>query len=310
MTSVLAVVGPTASGKTAFAIELAERLNTEIVSADSMQFYRGMEIGTAAPTPDEQARVKHHFVGFLNPDEHFSAGRFQREARTVVAALNAQEKVAVVVGGSGLYVHALIDGLFPGPGKDDPIRARLHAAAQEGGVPALYAHLQRVDPDYAAAINPRDLRRIVRALEVYEISSKPLSVLHREHREKTQLRDVVQVAFDYPRDELYARINARTDRIMAEGFLDEVRTLMDQGYARHLERLRSLGYREMMAYLRGECAREEAIELMKRNTRRFAKRQLTWFRADARIHWLPTPLGQSWREHTGSVLAWIDAISA
>ena len=284
---VIAVVGPTASGKTALAIELAERLGTEIISADSMQVYRGMEIGTGAPGPQELARVKHHFVAFLEPFEGFSAGEFERLAREHVARLNAQGKPGVVVGGSGLYVTALIDGLFPGPGKDEAVRARLHRQAEEQGVGPLYARLVEVDPDYADVIQCNDLRRIVRALEVYELTRQPLSKLHRDHRDGANSLSAVQVAPDWPRDRLYDRINCRVDRMLEAGLLDEVQALLDRGYADHIDRVRSLGYREMAAYLRGDVPLDEATELMKRNTRRYAKRQLTWFRADPRIHWLP-----------------------
>jgi tRNA dimethylallyltransferase len=280
------VVGPTASGKTALAIRLAERLDTEVISADSMQFYTSMAIGAAAPAPEDLARVKHHFIGFLDPAEDFCAGAFETLARKTVAVLNGRGKVAVVVGGSGLYVSALIDGLFSGPGKDESIRTRLQEEAEELGVARLYARLWEVDPDYAAAINPNDLRRIVRALEVHELTGSPLSLLHREHRETTNPLDAVQVAVDYPRDDLYQRINARVDRMLQTGFLEEVQRLLDQGYAPHLERLRSLGHREMAAYLRGEFTFDKAVELMKQNTRHYAKRQLTWFRGDPRVHWL------------------------
>ena len=283
----VSVVGPTASGKTSLAIQLAERLETEIISADSMQFYRGMEIGAGSPTPEELRRVKHHFVGFLKPSEDFSAGTFEELAREVVARINARGKVAVVVGGSGLYISSLIDGLFRGPGKDDSIRKRLQDEAEELGVPELYARLQEVDPGYARIIGPNDLRRIVRALEVFELAGTPLSVLHREHREATTSLDAVQIALDYPRDVLYARINARVDRMLEQGLVEEVRNLIARGYTEHIGRLRSLGYREIAAHLRGECTIEEATELMKQNTRRYAKRQLTWFRGDPRIHWLP-----------------------
>jgi tRNA dimethylallyltransferase len=285
--SVLAVVGPTASGKTALAIELAERLNTEIVSADSMQVYRGMEIGTAAPTAEERARVPHHLVSFLDPMEVFSAGKFERQAREIVERLNAAGKTAVVVGGSGLYLRALLDGLFPGPTADEEIRERLRVEAETEGVEALYRRLEEVDPEYAAAILPGDLRRIVRALEVYEITGEAMSALHRQHREAVKPLSSVQVILDWPRDELYARIDARVDRMIAGGFLDEVRGLLERGYAERLASLRSLGYGEMTAHLKGELSLGEAIELMKRNTRRFAKRQLIWFRADPRVYWLP-----------------------
>ena len=283
----LAVVGPTASGKTSLAIRLAEGLGTEIISADSMQFYQGMEVGTGAPTREELARIKHHFVGFLEPAEDFSAGRFGELARRVVDDLNGRGKVAVAVGGSGLYITALIDGLFDGPAKDESIRSRLKAEAHEGGVAALYARLETVDPDYADVIGANDLRRIVRALEVLEITGTPLSVLHRRHRQNAQSLDAVQVALEWPRDQLYARIDARVDQMLEQGLLEEVQALLDHGHGPDIERLRSLGYREMAAHLRGECPLGEAMERMKRNTRRYAKRQLSWFRGDPRIHWLP-----------------------
>ncbi len=291
MTSVLAVVGPTASGKTALALALAERLETEIVSADSMQIYRGMEIGTAAPTAEEQARVRHHFVGFLEPGEHFSAGEFGRQARELVARLNAEGKPAVVAGGSGLYVRALIDGLFPGPARDPQLRRRLQAEAETHGVEALYGRLQAVDPEYAGIVLPGDLRRIVRGLEVYELTGTPLSRLHREHRALAEPLPAVQVALDLPRPTLYARIDARVDRMLASGLIEEVEALLAKGYEAHLRQIRSLGYREMIAYIKGEQSYAEAVELMKRNTRRFAKRQLSWFRSDPRIRWLPAADG-------------------
>jgi tRNA dimethylallyltransferase len=285
--SVLAVVGPTASGKTSLGIELAERLGTEIISADSMQVYRGMDIGTAAPTPDERARVKHHFVGFLDPGQSFSAGQFEREARRVVADLNRQGKPAVLVGGSGLYVRAVIDGLFEGPCRDEVVRARLHDEARTRGVSELFARLCTVDPSYAAAIHPGDLRRIVRALEAYEIPGTPLSEHFRMQQVSSRPLPAVQVMPDWPRDRLYERINHRVDRMIESGFIDEVKALVDAGFEERLLRLRSLGYREFIAHLRGQLTLEQAADAMKMNTRRFAKRQLTWFLADRRIHRLP-----------------------
>ncbi len=296
MIPILAVVGPTASGKTSLAIELAKRLDTEIISADSMQVYRGMEIGTGAPTPEERARVKHHFVSFLDPGASFSAGEFERLAREVVIDLNNRGKTAVVIGGSGLYVRALIDGLFDGPGADEAIRKRLHAEAENIGTPAMYARLSPVDPAYAAQIKPTDLKRIVRALEVHEITGTPLSMLHAQHQAARPPLDAVQVLIDWPRDVLYQRINARVDHMIANGFIDEVRRLDKQGHAPHVKRLRSLGYREFLAHLHGEQTLEQATDRMKQLTRNFAKRQLTWFRADKRIQWLRGDAGERSRE--------------
>lgn len=288
MRQVLAVVGPTASGKTQLAIELAEALNTEIISADSMQCYRGMEIGTGAPTPSQLARVKHHFVGDRDPSQEMSASHFANAARQVVAALNEAGKVAVVAGGSGLYVQALVDGLFTGPGKNPELRKRLEKEAQEKGVGALFARLSRLDPDYANTINKNDLRRIVRGLEVHELTHRPFSQLHREHQlsRARESLDALMFAIDYPRKELYARIDRRVDDMIERGFVDEVQRLRDKGHDENILRLKSLGYREIRSYLTGASSLEEAVALMKMNTRRFAKRQLSWFKGDRRITWL------------------------
>jgi tRNA dimethylallyltransferase len=301
----LAVVGPTASGKSSLALELAARLHSEIISADSMQVYRGMEIGTAAPTGADLARVRHHFVSFLEPGEGFSAGAFAPLARAEVSRLNTEGKVAVVAGGSGLYLRALIDGLFDGPSADEALRDRLHGDARELGVPAMFERLAEVDSGYAETINPNDLRRIVRGLEVYEITGRPLSVLHREHRQATQPLGALQVGLNWPRAVLYDRINARVDQMLAAGFLDEVRTLLADGHGEGLARLRSLGYCEFIAHLQGECEYEEAVEAMKRNTRRFAKRQLSWFRSDARIRWIDVDPDHPPESHMDRVLGMV-----
>ncbi|MEX2016448.1 MAG: tRNA (adenosine(37)-N6)-dimethylallyltransferase MiaA, partial [Candidatus Hydrogenedentales bacterium] len=283
---VIAVVGPTGSGKSSLAVAVAERLKTEVVSADSMQFYHGMEIGTGQPTPEEQRGVPHHFIGDLDPSAAMSAGEYADAAREVIRKINALGKPAVVVGGSGLYVRALIDGLFSGPGKDSAVRERLQAEAAEVGTEALYARLKVIDPAYAAQILPGDLRRIVRALEVYELSRQPMSTLHESAASDTPL-DAVQVALDWPRDALYARIEARVDTMIAAGWPDEVQRLLDAGYEPDLRRLRAIGYLELAAHLRGEASIDEAVAGIKKNTRRYAKRQLSWFRQDERIHWLP-----------------------
>ncbi len=288
MIPILAVVGPTASGKTRLAIELARRLDTEIISADSMQFYRGMEIGSAAPTPEELAQIPHHLVGFIQPDENMAAGKYQRMARAVVAALNAQGRTAVVVGGSGLYIQALIDGLFEGPARNQAVRERLKAEAREMGNAHLMARLRAVDPEYAAMLSSEnDLIRIVRALEAYEITGRPFSALHMDHQAQAEPITAVQVALDYPRDVLYERINRRVDRMIANGWVEEVRDLLEKGFGPHIERLKALGFREIAAYLRGDQSLEDAVEATKLHHRRYAKRQIAWFRGDSRVRWLP-----------------------
>jgi tRNA dimethylallyltransferase len=298
----VAVVGATASGKTGLAIALAERLESEVISADSMQVYQGMEIGAATPTAEEQAQATHHLVSFLDPSEHYSAAQFSDDARPIVERLNGEGKTAVVAGGAGLYVRALIDGLFDGPERDDAFRKQLREEAEAIGVNALHERLKSVDPAFAATIHPNDMRRIERGLEVYEIAGRPLSDLHREHQEQTDPIETVQVAIDWPRDELYRRVEARVDQMLAGGFVEEVQQLLDTGHGPDIERLRSRGHPELAAHLRGECTLEEVATLIKRNTRHLAKRQLSWFRPDERVHWIPAGDLESLSEHVMSLI--------
>ncbi|HNZ48385.1 MAG TPA: tRNA (adenosine(37)-N6)-dimethylallyltransferase MiaA [Candidatus Hydrogenedentes bacterium] len=288
MKCAVAVVGPTGSGKTALALEVAERLRTEIISADSMQFYRGMEIGCAAPSAAEQQRVHHHFVSFLNPDEDMAAGKYEGLARRRAEKLLQCNALPVLCGGSGLYINAFKDGLFPGPARDQSIRDRLRARAREEGTEALYAQLQEVDPDYAAQLtSANDLVRIVRALEVHELTGRPFSLWHQAHQHQADKWEVLQVAPDWDREVLYARINHRVQEMIDAGWVDETQRLIASGYEKDIHRLKALGYREIAAYLRGESSLEEAVEAARMHHRRYAKKQLTWFRADKGIHWLP-----------------------
>ncbi len=287
MNRAIAVVGPTGSGKTGLAIRLAKALNTEIISADSMQFYRGMEIGTAAPTPEEQAAVPHHFVGFLRPDETMAAGHYERLARAKATELLARGRIPVVVGGSGLYISAFIDGLFDGPARAQSVRDRLRAQAVAEGNAALMARLRAVDPQYADQLtSENDLVRIIRALEVFEITGRPFSEWHREHQAALTPWQVDQVALLWDRDLLYERINRRVDAMIAAGWREETARLIEAGYEKDLYRLKALGYQEMAACLRGDCTLTEAAEMTKQHHRRYAKRQMTWFRGDKRIQWL------------------------
>ena len=302
--ALISVAGPTASGKTALAIALARRLDTEIVSADSMQFYRGMEIGTAAPTPEELEAAPHHFVSFLQPDETMAAGHYERLARSVVRRLNESGRTAVAVGGSGLYLSALIDGLFEGPARDPEIRARLREEARTHGNAHLMAQLRAVDPEYAESLtSENDQVRLVRALEVHEITGEPFSKLHREHRARTAPLPAVHVGLDWDREALYERIDTRVDRMIEAGWVEEVRRLIDAGYGPHIERLKALGYREIAAHLRGEQTLEEAITATKMHHRRYAKRQLTWFRGDPRIHWIPAAAGVDAEQLASNVIS-------
>jgi tRNA dimethylallyltransferase len=299
----IAVVGPTGSGKSALALALAEHLKTEIISVDSMQFYRGMEIGTAAPSLADRHRIPHHFVSFLDPDEEIAAGTYQKAARERVALIAEEGHPAVAAGGSGMYVSALIDGIFDGPGEDPAIRARLQAEAAREGNAHMLERVRDVDPDYAARITgANDLVRIIRALEVYELTGRPFSELHREHRERTPSLPALQFALGYEdRQDLYDRINRRVVQMIDAGWVDEVQCLLDEGFGPQLERLKALGFREIAAHLRGDKTLDEAIAAAQMHHRRYAKRQLTWFRADPRIHWIPAGPGTSTQSHLNTL---------
>ncbi len=287
MKQAIAVVGPTASGKTRLAVALALRLDTEVLSADSMQFYRGMEIGTAAPTLVERCDVRHHFIGILPPDADMAAGRYERMARETASDLLDRGRIPVLVGGSGLYVSAFIDGLFEGPARNQRIRERIRARALDVGNAALLEQLRAVDPVYAALLSSEnDMVRIVRALEVYELTGRPFSDWHREHRETREPWKVTQVALRWDRALLYERINRRVGEMIAAGWVEETRRLIEDGYEKDLARLKALGYREIAAYLRGETELEAAAEAARQHHRRYAKRQVTWFKADKRVHWI------------------------
>jgi tRNA dimethylallyltransferase len=282
---VLAIVGPTASGKTPVSLLLAERLNGEIVSADSRQIYKYLDIGTAKPTPADRARVKHHFIDILEPGEEYSAGQFGQEARRVIERMFQRGKLPILVGGSGLYVKAVVDGLFEGPGRDPDVRSRLSEQMGREGVESLLEALRKVDPSAVANMTEVKPRRLIRALEVYAITGKPISEFHAEQETKPKFK-AVQVGLDWKRAELYDRINERVDRMIAGGLVDEVKRLRARGYNRHLNALNTVGYKEVFDYLEGSCSLEDAVRLIKQNTRRYAKRQLTWFRADRRIRWV------------------------
>jgi tRNA dimethylallyltransferase len=282
---VLAIVGPTASGKTPVSLLLAERLNGEIVSADSRQIYKYLDIGTAKPTPADRARVKHHFIDILELGEEYSAGQFGQEARRVIERMFQRGKLPILVGGSGLYVKAVVDGLFEGPGRDPDVRSRLSEQMGREGVGSLLEALRKVDPSAVANMTEVKPRRLIRALEVYAITGRPISEFHAEQETKPKFK-AVQVGLDWKRAELYDRINERVDRMIAGGLVDEVKRLRARGYNRHLNALNTVGYKEVFDYLEGSCSLEDAVRLIKQNTRRYAKRQLTWFRADRRIRWV------------------------
>jgi tRNA dimethylallyltransferase len=280
---VLAIIGgPTASGKTDAGIALARHFGTEVISADSRQFYRAMRIGTARPSPDELGGVVHHFIGHLDLEETWSAGRFAREAEPVLQGLLSRHGIAVLVGGSGLYIDALVKGLDPLPVSDVRLRQRLQEQLEQRGLAALISELQRLDPKTSARIDQRNPQRVVRALEICILTGRPLSEQRTGASDRTDMR-LVRLALDVPRDALYARIDARVDRMVEEGLVEEAHRLLPY---RNLNALQTVGYRELFMHFDGQLERHQAIGLIKQHSRNYAKRQLTWLRRDDTWHWV------------------------
>lgn len=279
------ILGPTASGKSALAIDLSPLFNAEIINADSMQVYRFMDIGTAKPDRADREKVVHHLIDVVNPDEDYTVAAFRKDASEKIEEITRRGKNVFVVGGTGLYIKALAEGLFEGPERDLDMRESLLDEARIRGEVSLYERLKRVDPVSASAIHPNNLRRVVRALEVYYLTKRPLSDFHREHAFSERPYDALKIGLLKERAGLYADIEERVDWMMREGLLDEARRLKSMGYGTDLKPMAGLGYKEMCLHLNGAIALEEAVELLKRNTRRYAKRQLTWFRKDPEIRW-------------------------
>lgn len=282
---VLAIVGPTASGKTPLSLLLAERLGSEIVSADSRQIYRYLDIGTAKPSASDLNRVPHHLIDMLDPKEEYNAGQYGKDARRAIVAIYDRKRTPLLVGGSGLYVSSVIDGLFEDPGRDPEIRFMLEGRLKEEGLGSLLQRLKEVDHvSFEVMKKEPKARRVIRALEIFYMSGKPISEFHREQAEKTPWQATL-VALNWPREQLYAMINERVDRMVERGLREEVESLQSKGFDRSLNSLNTVGYKEMWDHLEGRRSLDETVELIKRNTRRFAKRQLTWFRRDKRIKW-------------------------
>lgn len=279
----LVICGPTAVGKTAAAVDVAERLNGEIIAADSRTIYRYMDIGTAKPIREQRARVPHHLVDIADPDQLITLATYRKLAGEAMQEIRGRGKVPLLTGGTGLYIRAIVDGFsIPEVPPDPELRRRLEDL--ERRTPgSLYTRVQQVDPMAAVRIHPRNVRRIVRALEVFEHTGKPISSLQRR---SDPVGFAVQMGLTVDRDELYRRIDARVGEQIAAGLVEEVRGLLDRGYDPTRPALQGLGYKEIVEYLKGKVTLTEAIRRLKRNTRRYAKRQLTWFRRDARIRWI------------------------
>lgn len=279
------IIGPTGVGKTALAIALAETLGAEIVNADSRQVYRGMDLGTAKPSSAELCRVTHHLVDIRTPDQALDAAEFSRLAREKIEEIVARARPVLIVGGSGLYLRALRSGIFTGPPASHTLRAELVQFATRNGTAALHTRLSANDPAAATRISPGDLKRIIRALEVFQLTGMPISEHHGGHRFAACPYNTLTIGVTIPRDQLYALIDRRFDSMVEGGLIDEVRRLVSEfGAAGMLES--TIGYREIAAYLDGKLDLASAIERAKRESRRLAKRQMTWFRAEPGIIWL------------------------
>ncbi len=281
--SVIFIVGPTAIGKTAFSIKCAKRINGEIISCDSMQVYKGMEVLSQAPELSETKKIRHHLVKFLSPQKEFSVAAFIKKAAWLIDNITKRKKIPIIVGGSGLYVKGLIDGLFPSPKADISFRKTMYDYVARYGSARLHKKLVKIDPDAAILIHPNDARRVIRALEIWHSTGKTMTDLKTNTKGLSEKYGIKIFALTAPREEIYLNINNRVDRMLAGGAIDEVKKLLKKKLSRTARAV--LGFKEISSYLKGEYDLEAARELMKRNTRRFAKRQLTWFMGDHRIRW-------------------------
>ncbi|MBL0224191.1 MAG: tRNA (adenosine(37)-N6)-dimethylallyltransferase MiaA [Geobacteraceae bacterium] len=286
---ILVICGPTASGKSDLALQLASRLDGEIINADSMQVYRGMDIGTAKLSPVQLTDIPHHLIDVADPDQPFSAADFAEAADRAIRDICSRGKRVIVAGGTGLYIRALLKGLVDSPGGTDELRLSLHEEAGRLGNEAMLERLRQVDPVLAGRTHPNNLVRIIRALEVQHLTGIPLSRYQQEHGFSGQRYPSLQIGIRAGRALLYSRIDQRVDRMLEQGLQQEVQRLLNAGYSPEAKAMRAIGYKEISAFLAGEYSLEEAVRLIKRNSRHYAKRQLTWFNADRDILWLEYP---------------------
>ncbi len=287
---IIVLCGPTGVGKTEFSLQLAEHLDAEIVSVDSLQVYRHLDIGTDKVSEEARKRVPHHLIDVVDPDQEFNAADFRRAAGEAIEDIAARGKVPLLAGGTGLYVRLLVHGMFDAPEPSDELREKYRRQEEEHGREFLHRRLRQVDPDLAERVHPNDLVRVTRGLEIYDQTGKPLSVHQREHRFSRPNYHALKIALIRPREELYDRINRRVDEMIQEGLEEEYRQLLEMGYGRELKPMQSLGYRQMGDYLFDDEPLEEAIEESKRQTRRYAKQQISWFRGEPQTHWAMAPV--------------------
>ena len=281
---VLVILGPTCSGKTAVGIKLAKEINSEIISADSRQIYKYLNIGTAKPTTKELELVKHHFINYLDPNEDYNVSRFENDALSIINELHQKNIVPIVVGGSGLYIKALVDGIFNSVDTDEDYREKLLEERNEFGNDYILNKLKLVDPKTAGTLLPQNWKRTIRALEVFHLTGMPIWKFQEDYKRESNI-GFLQFGLNWEREFLYKKIEQRVDEMINSGLVDEVESLINNGYSREINSLNTVGYKEIFEYLDGSITIDRAISLIKRNTRRYAKRQLTWFRRDERIKW-------------------------
>ena len=283
----LVIAGPTAVGKTDTAITVAEALDGEIVSADSMQIYKGMDIGTAKPTAEQRARARFHLIDIAEPDQPYNVARFQEDAQQAIKGIYQRGHLPILCGGTGLYIQAVLEHYdFPPAPEDKLLRERLRQEVEKVGSRQMYQRLQQVDPQTAQRLAPGDTKRIIRALEVYELTGRPISALQSVDGRPQLAYNVATFVVCCPRAVLYRRIEQRVEQMLAAGWLEEIRCLAEAGYHRGLPSMQAIGYRHLLAYLQGNADWSTTVELIKRDSRRFAKRQLTWFRHQTDFTWL------------------------
>jgi tRNA dimethylallyltransferase len=285
--NLLIIVGPTAVGKSALAVDLAQKFRGEIISCDSRQIYRGFDIGTDKPTAAVRQAIPHHLIDVAGPEEKFSAADFARLALEEIDRIISRGNLPLIAGGTGLYHRALVEGLFPGPGRDDGLRARLKEEAQNKGLDSLYQQLRQIDPVYAEKISPADGLRIIRALEVFYLTGQPISKHFDQTVSPLENKGFIlyQIGLKLKKEALYRRIDERVNRMFAEGLVKETRQLLERGISEKSTPFKGLGYRQVLRYLKGEISLAEAITLTQIETRHYAKRQLTWFKKSRGITW-------------------------
>lgn len=279
------ILGPTGSGKTALSLELATRLNGEIVNCDSVAIYREFNIGTAKPSPEEQARVSHHLFSVIEPTHYTTAGEYSRLARHVLNEIRGRGKLPIVVGGTGLYLRALIEGLFAGPERSEELRERLRVRAKKGGVAYLHRILKRIDPAVAAKIHTNDAPKLIRAIEVSVVAKRPMSEQWKSGVNPLRGFKILRVGLDPARSELYERINARVQKMFEAGLVEETKALLNK-YGEAARPLQSIGYKQVVQYIQGDLDLRATISAVQQAHRNYAKRQMTWFRREPDVHWL------------------------